>query len=41
MSEKETRQKKEPMSIKKIITIIVIVVLALLMVGGVYIPFYR
>lgn len=36
MSEKETRQKKEPMSIKKIITIIVIVVLALLMVGGVY-----
>ena len=36
MSEKETRKKKEPMSIKKIITIIVIVVLALLMVGGVY-----
>ena len=36
MSEKETRQKKEPMSIKKIITIIVIVVLAMLMVGGVY-----
>ena len=36
MSEKETRKKKEPMSIKKIITIIVIVVLELLMVGGVY-----
>ena len=36
MSEKETRKKKEPMSIKKIITIIIIVVLAMLMVGGIY-----